>query len=58
VPIFWYITAANFADHRIRAGVVGDAIVSLRLLLVGATYLIVIGLIFVRWSDFWLSGSL
>jgi uncharacterized membrane protein len=54
VPIFWYITAANFADERLRAGAVGEVIVSLRLLLVGATYLVVVGLIFVRWADFWL----
>lgn len=54
IPIFWYVTAANFADDRIRAGAFGDVVVSLRLLLVGATYLIILGLIFVRWADFWL----
>ena len=54
IPIFWYVTAANFADDRIRAGAFGDVVASLRLLLVGATYLVILGLIFVRWADFWL----
>jgi uncharacterized membrane protein len=56
IPIFWYVTAANFADDRIRAGAFGDVVASLRLLLVGATYLVILGLIFVRWADFWLGG--
>jgi uncharacterized membrane protein len=55
IPLFWQITAANLAAGRLRLGsLVGDVIVSLRWILVGATFLIVLGLIFVRWADFWL----
>ncbi len=54
IPIFWYVSAANFADGRIRAGAFGEVVASLRLLLVGATYLVILGLIFVRWAEFWL----
>lgn len=55
IPLFWQITAANLAAGRLQLGsLVGDVIVSLRWVLVGATFLIVLGLIFVRWSEFWL----
>jgi uncharacterized membrane protein len=58
VPLFWTITAANLASGRLNLGsLVGDVIVSLRWVLIGATYLIVLGLIFVRWSDFWLGNG-
>jgi uncharacterized membrane protein len=55
VPLFWFITADNVASGRLNLGVLmGDVVVSLRWVFIGATYLIVLGLIFVRWSDFWL----
>lgn len=58
IPLFWQITAANIAAGRLKAGqTLGDVIVSLRWLLVGATFLILLGLIFVRWADFWLGQS-
>lgn len=58
IPLFWQITAANIAAGRLKAGqTLGDVIVSLRWLLVGATFLILLGLIFIRWADFWLGQS-
>lgn len=55
IPIFWQVTADNLANGRLRMGaVVSDVVVSLRWVLMGATYLIIGALIFVRWMDFWL----
>lgn len=55
VPIFWQVTADNFASGRLRMGATtADIVVSLRWVLVGATYLVIASLIFVRWMDFWL----
>lgn len=55
IPIFWQVTADNLANGRLRLGaVVSDVVVSLRWVLMGATYLIIGALIFVRWMDFWL----
>lgn len=55
-PIFIWVTASNLSAGRF--GVSGgwvSAIVGLRGLLLAAWYLVVVGLIFVRWQDFWLS---
>lgn len=58
IPIFWQVTAANVAAGRLNLGrTLGDVVPALRWLLVGATFLIVLGLIFVRWADFWLGNA-
>lgn len=55
VPIFWQVTADNLINFRIRLSQrIAEVIVALKGILIAATYLIVIGLIFVRWADFWL----
>jgi uncharacterized membrane protein len=64
IPIFWLVTAENIrrgrfsrsGDPDAALGVVASTVVSLRWLLVAATYLLIGGLIFVRWMDFWLGG--
>ena len=58
IPIFWQITAANLAAGRLSLGAtLSDVVVALRWLLVGATFLVILGLIFVRWADFWLGQA-
>ena len=53
--IFFYVTAANIATGRLPMPVgLGDVLVQLRLFLLIGWYLIVAGLIFVRWQSFWL----
>jgi hypothetical protein len=55
VPIFWQVTADNLINFRVRLNQkIAEVIVTLKGILIAATYLIVIGLIFVRWADFWL----
>ena len=59
-PIFIWVTAANLSSRRLptpaswRTGI--DALVSLRGLILAAWYVVVLGLIFVRWQDYWLGG--
>lgn len=54
-PIFVWVTAANLASGRLPApGIVVDLVVGLRWFLLFAWYLVVLGLIFIRWQDFWL----
>lgn len=56
-PIFVWVTASNLAAGRLGIrGTAVDAIVSLRGIILAAWYLVVLGLIFVRWQDFWLGG--
>lgn len=56
VPIFWQVTTDNLASGRLSIGAkLSEIVVALKWVLVAASYLIVIGLIFVRWADFWLS---
>lgn len=60
IPIFVYVTAANLATGRL--GIAPDsgfasAVVLLRNWIAVGIYLIVAGLIFVRWMDFWLGRS-
>ncbi len=55
VPIFVWVTASNLAAGRLGVqGAVVDAVVSLRGLILAAWFVILAGLIFVRWQDFWL----
>ena len=56
-PIAIWVTAANLASGRIPAPeswqVNLEAIAGLRVFVLAAWYLTVLGLIFVRWQDFW-----
>ena len=55
IPIFWQVTTDNLASKRLSFGKsFSEIILTLKWILVGASYLIIAGLIFIRWSDFWL----
>lgn len=55
IPIFWQVTTDNLAGGRISLGSsLSEIVVALKWILVGASYLIIMALIFVRWQDFWL----
>ena len=55
IPIFWQVTTDNLASGRLSLGKsLSEIIVALKWILVGASYLIIMALIFVRWQDFWL----
>ena len=55
IPIFWQVTTDNLASNRLSLGKsLSEIIVALKWILMGATYLIIMALIFVRWQDFWL----
>jgi len=57
VPIFVWVTASNLAAGRLGVqGAVVDAVVSLRGLILAAWFVILAGLIFVRWQDFCLGA--
>lgn len=55
IPIFWQVTTDNLASNRLNFGrSISEIIVTLKWILIAATYLIITALIFVRWQDFWL----
>jgi uncharacterized membrane protein len=55
IPIFWQVTTDNLASKRLSFGNSStEIILTLKWILVGASYLIIAGLIFIRWSNFWL----
>ena len=58
IPVFWMVTADNAAAGRLSGrsgpGAVAQTVGSLRWILIGASYLVVLALIFIRWMDFWL----
>jgi uncharacterized membrane protein len=55
IPIFWQVTTDNLASSRLSLGKsLSEIIVALKWILIGATYLIIMALIFIRWQDFWL----
>ena len=55
IPIFWQVTTDNLASGRMSLGKsLAEIIVTLKWILVGASYLIIMALIFIRWQDFWL----
>jgi uncharacterized membrane protein len=55
IPIFWQVTTDNLSRGRLSLGKsLSEIIVTLKWILVGANYLIIMALIFVRWQDFWL----
>lgn len=58
ILIFWNVTVDNLVSGRINLGTgVAEIAGALRWFLVAGTYLIIAGLIFVRWLDFWLGRS-
>jgi uncharacterized membrane protein len=55
IPIFWQVTTDNLASGRLNFGKsLSEIIVALKWILVAASYLIIMALIFIRWQDFWL----
>lgn len=56
IPMFWQVTFFNL-ENKNFGNKLGSLtwLLPLKSILVAATYLIMAGLIFVRWSDFWLS---
>ena len=55
IPIFWQVTTDNLASNRLSLGKsLSEIIVTLKWILISASYLIIMALIFVRWQDFWL----
>lgn len=55
IPIFWQVTTDNLASGRLSLGKsLSEIIVTLKWILVAASYLIIMALIFIRWQDFWL----
>jgi uncharacterized membrane protein len=59
-PIFVWVTSANLLSGRLATpaswGSAVSAIVGLRGLILAAWYVAVLGLIFVRWQDFWMGS--
>ena len=57
IPIFWQVTTDNLASNKLSLGKsLSEIIVTLKWILVAGSYLIIAGLIFVRWQDFWLNS--
>ena len=55
IPIFWQVTTDNLASGRLNLGKsLSEIIVALKWILIAASYLIIMALIFIRWQDFWL----
>jgi uncharacterized membrane protein len=55
IPIFWQVTTDNLASERLSLGKsLSEIIVALKWILMAASYLIIMALIFIRWQDFWL----
>jgi uncharacterized membrane protein len=55
IPIFWQVTTDNLASGRLSFGKsLSEIIVALKWILIAASYLIIMALIFIRWQDFWL----
>jgi uncharacterized membrane protein len=61
VLIFWITTAENANAGRFtRSGIPGfvsDIFSSLRWVFIGATFLVILSLIFINWMDFWLGRT-
>jgi uncharacterized membrane protein len=55
IKIFWQVTTDNLASGRLSLGKsLSEIIVALKWILMAASYLIIMALIFIRWQDFWL----
>jgi uncharacterized membrane protein len=61
ILIFWVSTAENAKAGRFTRsgtpGVISDVISSLRWILIGSTFLVILALIFINWMDFWLGRT-
>ena len=61
ILIFWVTTAENAQAGRFTIsgtpGVISDVISSLRWILIGSTFLVILALIFINWMDFWLGRT-
>ena len=61
ILIFWLTTAENAKSGRFtRSGAPGfmsDVFSSLRWVFIGATFLVILSLIFINWMDFWLGRT-
>ena len=61
ILIFWITTAENANAGRFTRsgtpGFVSDIFSSLRWVFIGATFLVVLSLIFINWMDFWLGRT-
>lgn len=61
ILIFWVTTAENAQAGRFTRsgtpGVISDVISSLRWVLIGSTFLLILALIFINWMDFWLGRT-
>ena len=61
ILIFWVTTAENAQAGRFTRsgtpGVISDVISSLRWILIGSTFLVILALIFINWMDFWLGRT-
>lgn len=59
--IFWVTTAENAEAGRFTRsgtpGLISDIFSSLRWVFIGATFLIILSLIFINWMDFWLGRT-
>jgi uncharacterized membrane protein len=57
IPIFWQVTTDNLSSNKLSLGKsLSEIIVTLKWILVAGSYLIIAGLIFIHWSDFWLNS--
>jgi uncharacterized membrane protein len=55
IPIFWQVTTDNLTSKRLSFGKgFSEIVLALKWIFIGASYLIIATLIFIRWSDFWL----
>ncbi len=61
ILIFWLTTAENAKSGRFtrsgNPGFVSDVFSSLRWMFIGATFLVILSLIFINWMDFWLGRT-
>lgn len=61
ILIFWLTTAENAKSGRFtrsgNPGFVSDIFSSLRWMFIGATFLVILSLIFINWMDFWLGRT-
>ena len=61
ILIFWVTAAENAQAGRFTRsgtpGVISDVISSLRWVLIGSTFLVILALIFINWMDFWLGRT-
>ena len=57
ILIFWVTTAENAQAGRFTRSGTPGVISSLRWILIGSTFLVILALIFINWMDFWLGRT-